>query len=120
MWDSYRITITDSLGFKEEYFYSGAWRGGTYRDKNQYLQPWFAGTSYSYALVSGQGVISQIRYADAKYFTYSDFNAARQPQTITAGLTGSPRSLRTGTRSLLSCQMRSGASAPQRMPMGIR
>src|SRR5437773_1361520 len=83
MWDSYRITITDSLGFKEEYFYSGAWRGGTYRDKNQYLQPWFAGTSYSYALVSGQGVISQIRYADAKYFTYSDFNAARQPQTIT-------------------------------------
>src|SRR5439155_11942195 len=80
----YRITVTDPLGFSEQYFYTGMLTGW-YRDKNQYLQGGSSGpgTSYSYALVSGQGVVSQIRYADGKYFTFSDFNAARQPQTIT-------------------------------------
>jgi RHS repeat-associated protein len=89
MWESYRITVTDPLGFKEEYYYNGDTPYGWYRDKNQYLQagspPTGNGpkTTYTYALVSGQGVVSQIRYADGRTFTYSNFNAARQPQTIT-------------------------------------
>ena len=75
----YRITVTDPLGFSEEYLYTGM-LSGTYRDKNQYLQSWVA-TTYSYALVSGQGVVSQIAYPGGKYLTYSNYNAARQPQT---------------------------------------
>jgi YD repeat-containing protein len=84
----YRITMTDPLGYKEEYFHNG-YGTGWYRDKNQYLQagspPTGNGpkTSYTYALVSSQGVISQITYADGRTFTYSNFNTARQPQTIT-------------------------------------
>jgi RHS repeat-associated protein len=84
----YRITITDPLGYKEEYFYNGVGRGW-YRDKNQYLQagspPTGNGpyTRYYYGTVSGQGVIYSITYADGQIFSYSDFNAARQPQTIT-------------------------------------
>jgi len=80
----YRITVTDPLGFAEEYYYAG-YATGWYRDKDQYLQANGPKTSYTYALVSGQGVISQITYADGKTLTYSDFNAARQPQTITDG-----------------------------------
>jgi RHS repeat-associated protein len=86
---SYRITITDALGYNEEYYYNGASGYGWYRDKNQYLQggaTYAALTSpktrYNYVLLSGQGVISTITYADGKTVTYSNFNAARQPQTI--------------------------------------
>jgi RHS repeat-associated protein len=86
---SYRITITDALGYNEEYYYNGASGYGWYRDKNQYLQggaTYAALTSpktrYNYVLLSGQGVISTISYADGKSVTYSNFNAARQPQTI--------------------------------------
>jgi RHS repeat-associated protein len=78
----YRVTITDPLGFAEEYYYAG-YATGWYRDKNQYLQANGPRTNYSYGLASGQGVISQTTYADGKTLTYSDFNAARQPQTIT-------------------------------------
>jgi RHS repeat-associated protein len=89
MWENYRITVTDPLGFKEEYYYNGYSRYGWYRDKNQYLSPLSPldsnapKTRYNYTLVSGQGVTSQIVYADGKTVTYSNFNAARQPQTIT-------------------------------------
>ena len=78
----YRVTVTDPLGYNEEYFYNG-YGIGSYRDKNQYLQANGPKTSYTYALVSSQGVISQITYADGKTFTFSNFNSARQPQTIT-------------------------------------
>jgi YD repeat-containing protein len=89
MWENYRITVTDPLGFKEEYYYNGDGHYGWYRDKNQYLSPLSPldsnspKTRYNYSLLSGQGVVSQIVYADGKTFTYSSFNAARQPQTIT-------------------------------------
>jgi RHS repeat-associated protein len=89
MWQNYRITVTDPLGFKEEYYYNGYIRQGWYRDKNQYLSPLSPvasnapKTRYDYTLLSGQGVVSTIRYADGKTIIYSNFNAARQPQTIT-------------------------------------
>lgn len=91
MAEDYRITITDALGFKEEYYYmywNGASTNGWYRDKNQYLQGGSSQangpkTQYYYTLLSGKGVVSSIAYADGKTITYSNFNAARQPQTIT-------------------------------------
>ena len=86
MWQDYRITVTDPLGFKEEYYYDGNVHYGWYRDKNQYLQRVGGGgpkTRYDYGLVSGEGVVSQITYTDGKTVVYSNFNAARQPQTIT-------------------------------------
>ena len=91
MWDNYRITITDPLGFKEEYYYSGLGAfDGWYRDKNQYLQGRASNgaltgprTRYQYTLLNGYGVVSSITYADGNAVTYSNFNAARQPQTIT-------------------------------------
>ena len=39
MWSDYRITITDPLGYKEEYYYNGVSRYGWHRDKRQYLTP---------------------------------------------------------------------------------
>lgn len=88
---SYRITITDPLGFKEEYHYNGLSGYGWYRDKAQYLQGGAteAGalngpkTRYNFLLVSGEGVVTSIFYADGKIVSYSNFNTARQPQTIT-------------------------------------
>ena len=84
----YRIAITDPLGFKEEYYYSGN-GSGWYRDKNQYLQGGSTlaalngpHTAYGYSLLSGKGVVSAIIYADGKVIVYSNFNTARQPQTI--------------------------------------
>ena len=92
MYQNYRITVTDHLGFKEEYYYNGYSSYGWYRDKNQYLQggSTYAAltgpkTRYNYTLLSGKGVVSQIVYADGKTVTYSNFNAARQPQTVTDG-----------------------------------
>jgi len=90
MWENYRITVTDPLGFKEEYYYNGDSRYGWYRDKNQYLQGGSTPvalngpkTRYDYSLVSGQGVVWKVVYADGKAVTYSNFNAVRQPQTVT-------------------------------------
>ncbi|TMP90499.1 MAG: RHS repeat protein, partial [Verrucomicrobia bacterium] len=90
MWENYRITVTDPLGFKEEYYYNGDSRYGWYRDKNQYLQGGSTlvalngpKTRYDYSLVSGQGVVWKVVYADGKAVTYSNFNAVRQPQTVT-------------------------------------
>src|SRR6266487_508290 len=90
MWENYRITVTDPLGFKEEYYYNGDSRYGWYRDKNQYLQGGSTPvalngpkTRYDYSLVSGQGVVWKVVYADGKAVTYSSFNAVRQPQTVT-------------------------------------
>ena len=78
---AYRITVTDPLGFSEEYYYDAY--VGSYRDKNQYLQGNGPKTVYNYTIVGGEGVISKITYADGKTFSYSDFYAPRQPQTIT-------------------------------------
>jgi RHS repeat-associated protein len=93
MFENYRITVTDPLGFKEEFYYCGDSGGyGWHRDKNQYLQggSTYAAlsspkTRYNYTLLSSEGVVSQIVYADGKTVTYSNFNAAREPQTITDG-----------------------------------
>jgi len=90
MWQDYRITVTDPLGFAEEYYYDGYYRYGWYRDKNQYhpgqstaVALASSKTRYDYTLVSNQGVVSKITYADGKTIVYSNFNTARQPQTIT-------------------------------------
>src|SRR5438067_1387673 len=75
---SYRITITDALGFSEEYYYNGGSGYGWYRDTNQYLQggSTYAAltgpkTRYNCAMQRGQGVVSQIVYPDGKTFTYA-------------------------------------------------
>jgi RHS repeat-associated protein len=89
MFQNYRITVTDPAGFKEEYHYNGYSRYGWYRDRNQYLSPLSPlasnapKTTYYYTLLSGEGVISTITYADGKTLIFSNFNTARQPQTIT-------------------------------------
>jgi RHS repeat-associated protein len=90
MWENYRITVTDPLGFKEEYYYNGYSGYGWHRDKIQYQQGGSTAaaltgpkTRYDYALVGGQGVISSKTYADGKSTTYSNFDANRLPQTIT-------------------------------------
>jgi RHS repeat-associated protein len=90
MWQNYRITVTDPLGFKEEYHYNGYSRYGWYRDKNQYQPGQTTSvalaspkTTYDYTLVGNQGVVSTITYANGRTIVYSNFNSARQPQTIT-------------------------------------
>lgn len=93
MWSNYRITITDSLGYKEEYYYNGFSRYGWYRDKNQYLSPAnpldasAPKTRYDFRLLgappNSEGVISKITHADGKYISFLDFTSdTRQPQTI--------------------------------------
>jgi RHS repeat-associated protein len=89
MWDNYRITITDARGFKEEYYWNGYSRYGWHRDKNQYLQGESTSaaltgpkTRFNFELQAGKGVVASILYADQKSVYYTDFNAARQPQTV--------------------------------------
>src|SRR5207249_9045373 len=79
-----------SSDLAEEYYYDGYYRYGWYRDKNQYhpgqstaVALASSKTRYDYTLVSNQGVVSKITYADGKTIVYSNFNTARQPQTIT-------------------------------------
>jgi RHS repeat-associated protein len=90
MWENYRITVTDPLGFKEEYYYNGYSGYGWHRDKIHYQQGGSTAaaltgpkTRYDYALAGGQGVISSKTYPDGKSATYSNFDANRLPQTIT-------------------------------------
>src|SRR5436190_1898019 len=86
----YRITVTDPLGFSEEYLYTGM-LSGTYRDKNQYLQSWVA-TTYSYALVSGEGVVSQIAYDGNRNIT-SIADGLGRPTAIIYNQFGQPETI---------------------------
>lgn len=87
MWESYRITITDPLGQKEEYHYDGASSYSWYRDKLQYQSPVTAlnapKTRYDFTLVAGRGKISTTTYADGAKVVDSNFTSQQQPQTIT-------------------------------------
>lgn len=91
MWQDYRITITDPLGYKEEYYYNGDLVYGWHRDKNQYLSSLPAlsapKTRYDFALIGpspfSQGVISKVTYADGNYISLSNFDPTTLlPQTI--------------------------------------
>lgn len=88
MWENYRITITDPLGNKEEYYYDGysADPHGWYRDKTQMYStlPIASApkTRYDYTVVANQGVVSKVTYADGTYKQLSNYNANRQAQTF--------------------------------------
>lgn len=95
MWENYRITVTDPIGYKEEYYYNGYSLYGWYRDRNQYLSPLSPldasapKTRYDYTLLgpsgSTEGVVSKITYADTKYvsFTYPLGSQPNLPTAIT-------------------------------------
>jgi RHS repeat-associated protein len=96
MWSNYRITITDPLGYKEEYYYDGYAQIGWYRDKKQYLSPYppqsyeAPKTTYYFDLLgtppNSRGVIFGIERADHATMWFEDFTAdTRQPQTVTDG-----------------------------------
>ena len=96
MWSNYRITVTDPLGYKEEYYYDGYAQIGWYRDKNQYLSPYppqsyeAPKTTYYYDLLgsppNSEGVILGIERADRSTTWFENFTAdTRQPQTVTDG-----------------------------------
>ncbi|MGF1484928.1 MAG: RHS repeat-associated core domain-containing protein [Opitutales bacterium] len=91
MWENYRITITDPLGHKSEYYYDGYSRDGYIRDANQYdptVGPMFSGavaTKLDYTFLSGSsgaGMVSRITHPDGTYINYSDFNGNKQPRLI--------------------------------------
>lgn len=84
MWQNYRITVTDPLGNKEEFYYDGYAAEGWHRDKVQFASTASAAprTLYNYTVVGGEGVISKITWADGTYRQYSNYNANRQPQTF--------------------------------------
>lgn len=93
MWQNYRITVTDPLGYQEEYYYQGGLSGlqkGWHRDKNQYRpnvnddeiddEP---KTEWTYTVVEQLGVIKQITYPDGKTLKYNTFdNTNRKPTSI--------------------------------------
>jgi YD repeat-containing protein len=89
MWENYRVTVTDPLNYKEEFYYNGGDTVGWHRDKVQYLEGGSTvdaltspKTKYGFTLPTGSGgrsVISSVTYADGKSVTYSNFNAARLP-----------------------------------------
>jgi RHS repeat-associated protein len=92
MWQDYRITITDTLGYQEEYYYEGFSAYGWYRDKNQYLSSLpvlnAPKTRYDFRLLGSppfsEGVISKVTYADGNYISVPNFDSnTRLPQTIT-------------------------------------
>lgn len=84
MWQNYRITVTDPIGNKEEFYYDGSAADGWHRDKVQFASTASSApkTLYNYSVVGGQGVISKITWADGAYRQYSNYNANRQPQTF--------------------------------------
>ena len=97
---NHRITVTDPMGSKEEYYYQAfrANAGGNpvydktpiawHRDKKQYLLPFsptYADgpmTRYRFAEI-GTGEIQEIRYADGTTETFNDFTASGLPQSVT-------------------------------------
>lgn len=90
MWSNYRITITDPMGYKEEFYFDGYYREGWHRDKRQYTSTRNATdapkTSYSFTQVggsNGKGVISSVSYENGGYVSYGNFNAFRLPQSAT-------------------------------------
>ena len=96
MWSNYRITITDPLGFKEEYYYNGFDATGWYRDKKQYLSPIPPAdysapkTAFYFDLLgappNSEGVIWGIERADGSSTYFGEFTPdTRKPQWVMDG-----------------------------------
>jgi len=87
MWENYRVTITNPLGLKEEYYYDGYSRFGWHRDATQYrstlpvldAQTVAPKTQYYYTVVQGEGVVSQTVGANGISRTEGNYNLNRQP-----------------------------------------
>lgn len=89
MWSNYRITITDPLGYKEEYYYEGYHRIGWHRDRRQYLSTLPIGsapkTNYYFAQIggsTGKGVLISTHFEDGTAISWSNFNSSRLPQRV--------------------------------------
>jgi RHS repeat-associated protein len=86
MWENYRVTITDPLGFKEEYYFDGEGGYGWYRNKKQCLSNLPAlqapKTRFFYTLVEGKGAFSSVEYADGSEEFFSDYTSHKKPQTF--------------------------------------
>jgi RHS repeat-associated protein len=87
MWEAYRITITDPMGYQEEYHCpsTSSARVVWHRDKVQYRSGLNSvdgpRTEYGFSLVggaAGKGVISQIEYANGNRIQFINFD----PQTL--------------------------------------
>ncbi|MBX7157438.1 MAG: hypothetical protein K1X66_03525 [Verrucomicrobiae bacterium] len=86
MWENYRVTITDPLGFREEYYFDGAGGYGWYRNKKQCLSKLPAlqapKTRFFYTLVEGKGAFSSVEYADGSEEFFNDYTSHKKPQTF--------------------------------------
>lgn len=97
MWQNYRITVTNPLNYKEEFYFNGYSHYGWHRDANQYASSLPAlsapKTRYNYSAYNYSGatgspaVVKDTIYADgttvAGTVTQDDFNANWLAQTIT-------------------------------------
>ena len=68
MWQNSRLTVTDPMGNKEEYYYNGYNRASWHRDRRQMKSTLPAlsapKTVFRYAVREGKALLSEIRYAD--------------------------------------------------------
>jgi RHS repeat-associated protein len=86
MWSNYRITVTNPLGLKEEYYFNGYSAYGWHRNPVQYRSTLAAlnapKTKYYYTTIGGEGVVRQTVDANGISRTEGNYNANRQPGSI--------------------------------------
>ncbi len=91
MWESYRVSVTDALGLKETYFYSGYFGDAWYDPKSDDLPTPDVATPklvYRFQTLgsytpSERGVIREIQDYAGNIATRSNFNEDRLPQRVT-------------------------------------
>jgi len=79
MWQNSRLTVTDPMGNKEEYYYNGYNRASWHRDRRQMASTLPAlsapKTEFRYAVREGRALLSEIRYADGTKKSFGSFDA---------------------------------------------
>jgi RHS repeat-associated protein len=88
MWENYRITVTDPLTQKEEYYFDGYQRAGWHRDKRYFQQGHYPAddeplTRYNYTTAGGRGKISQTQHQGGGSSSSSNFDNAGRPASAT-------------------------------------
>jgi RHS repeat-associated protein len=89
MWDNYRVTITDPVGSKEEYYWNGYSRYGWHRDRIQYAgggtPPEVPKTRFDFVQPGGngtRGVLANITYASGNSTAFGNFTSDLQPRYV--------------------------------------
>ncbi len=79
MWQNYRLTVTDPMGYKEEYYYNGYNRSSWHRDRRQMASALPAlsapKTEFRHAVRDGKALLSETRYADGTRRSSGSFDA---------------------------------------------